>query len=740
MELQRDAGGPLCAASDGSARCLDKINSKSRAGSGALAKEVAVQEEGNAKQFASLAPAAAAGAIAAVTTESGWGAGTPQTSFEIAEASSGAGNNTDRRPAATGGLDYAKAKNQDIDKNQDQSKDQSKEQNQQVEEEKEVMGREQGDTLGEEARAEKKPKTTATDVGRLPRRELSSVDSTETLMTTVSNASSQASALSIENFQLESPEFDILTVPAEALVMTFARVLYEFAVERQGLQNEISLTDIECFVHCTSRFYKSQNPFHNFHHACSVTQAVGCLVTQIDEFSPHERLLLCLIALCHDAGHLGLSNRYLAQRFGNVVTVHKAESNSDANDTASASTTTTTTSTNSALSTNISKSAQAGAICPSEESTSSITNRKQVRKNEESKYRSESDDAEGERGGGEDDAENMDVEDEDDYDSDSDTDGKATVEAAKAAMYQPITDPREVVSRNGVLSTMEKHHVKIAHKLLRHHPVILSAIAKGMNPGGTSEGGMQIISAYVLVTILCTDLTVHDTLLNDLARSNEGETSLRSKLRLAALIMHCADLSNPSRSFEVNYEWSLRLDEERRLLESSTDPSAPSEANELPSVGKFSRGEVGFIERLIEPSWVRLAQVSESTKVAVEPWLNALRKNLWQWKKLASEGEVSDTPANQRRRTVSSTRSLISDTDDFCCMDRVHESKTCSSICACAESPDACCYTDTRALKLACTRSFIMRTPASQICCTILEKDRIGSSTGNGSVSPSQIA
>ncbi|GBG32063.1 cAMP-specific 3',5'-cyclic phosphodiesterase [Hondaea fermentalgiana] len=495
-----------------------------------------------------------------------------------------------------------------------------------------------------------------------------------------------------ESLHFDHVIYDSLAIPTETLVFSFSRALYDAAVCRQGLQDEITLADIECFVRCTSRFYKDQNPFHNFHHACSVTQAVYCLVSKLSIFSPRERLLLCLIALCHDAGHLGLSNRYLAQRFGNEV----ASTSPSASTPSASSSSQQTAAPGAAVACEAKKSSDLPAEVEEEKFVAgNISNNSIV-----------------------DDAASADGED--------DEDGKAAVAAAKACLRNPISDPREVVSRNGTMSTMEKHHVKIAHKIFRHHPALLRAVSKmpsGHDP--RTEASAQEVSAYVLVTILCTDLAVHDTLLSDLARVDEGETSLRSKLRLAALIMHCADLSNPSRPFEVNYEWSIRLDEERRLLEESGESSAP---NEPPSVSKFARGEVGFIQRFIEPSWVQFAETNAETRAAATPWLNALRANVAEWKRLAEiNDDIASRPASERRRRSisslgNSTASFGSELDDLASADS-SDSKHGDVTCACAENPGACTCADTRALQLACTRSFIMQTPATQICCTILERE-----------------
>ena len=66
------------------------------------------------------------------------------------------------------------------------------------------------------------------------------------------------------------------------------------------------------FVRLIAKNYRSENPYHNFHHAHSVLAIVGNLITKTCRglFSELEEFSILTAALCHDIGHRGLNSDY----------------------------------------------------------------------------------------------------------------------------------------------------------------------------------------------------------------------------------------------------------------------------------------------------------------------------------------------------------------------------------------------------------------------------------------------
>ena len=66
------------------------------------------------------------------------------------------------------------------------------------------------------------------------------------------------------------------------------------------------------FVRMVAKNYRSENPYHNFHHAHSVLAVTGNLLRSCvrDRFNELEEFSILAAALCHDVGHRGLNSDY----------------------------------------------------------------------------------------------------------------------------------------------------------------------------------------------------------------------------------------------------------------------------------------------------------------------------------------------------------------------------------------------------------------------------------------------
>jgi hypothetical protein len=108
--------------------------------------------------------------------------------------------------------------------------------------------------------------------------------------------------------QLVSWENDFLSMTEPELVKRSIKIyrLWGFC------KSSVDIEKISSFVRLVSRNYRSENPYHNFHHAHSVMAITGNLLSKNCRgvFSNIEELGIITAAMCHDVGHRALNSDY----------------------------------------------------------------------------------------------------------------------------------------------------------------------------------------------------------------------------------------------------------------------------------------------------------------------------------------------------------------------------------------------------------------------------------------------
>jgi hypothetical protein len=108
--------------------------------------------------------------------------------------------------------------------------------------------------------------------------------------------------------QLISWENDFLSLSESELVTRSVKIykLWGFCPQF------VDLDKISSFVRLVSENYRSENPYHNFHHAHSVMAITANLLSKTCRgvFSNIEDLGILTAAMCHDVGHRGLNSDY----------------------------------------------------------------------------------------------------------------------------------------------------------------------------------------------------------------------------------------------------------------------------------------------------------------------------------------------------------------------------------------------------------------------------------------------
>eukprot|EP00929_Paragymnodinium_shiwhaense_P098796 TRINITY_DN60301_c0_g1_i1.p1 TRINITY_DN60301_c0_g1~~TRINITY_DN60301_c0_g1_i1.p1 ORF type:complete len:501 (+),score=105.74 TRINITY_DN60301_c0_g1_i1:42-1544(+) len=147
----------------------------------------------------------------------------------------------------------------------------------------------------------------------------------------------------------------------------------------------------------------------------------------------------------------------------------------------------------------------------------------------------------------------------------------------------------------------------------------------------------------VIDMILITDMSRHKECLANVTKELEVHTARDvDKLALEQLIVHTADIGHPLRPNAAHIEWSKRVSEEffaqgDREKKLGFVPMSLLDREKSPSLAK---GQVGFLNFLVLPTWKLLCQVAP--KLAETPPGVCLSKNLSYWQALVAEEEQAE--------------------------------------------------------------------------------------------------
>jgi hypothetical protein len=223
-------------------------------------------------------------------------------------------------------------------------------------------------------------------------------------------------------------------------------------------------------------------------------------------------------------------------------------------------------------------------------------------------------------------------------------------------LYHPGTNNRFQQLTNSELALkyerapLESHHAASTLNLLRNDETNFLGKLK------TDE--MDQVKLIVVNSILATDMSAHFGLAEELrtvvVRNSDDpafDLSDADKMVIIKTIVHCADLSNPSRAWEVSHRWQQRILEEffaqgdkERALGFDVSPGMDRK------ITKMEELAVSFIDFIVAPLYVNLASLLPKTAcVCVQldlnrrRWVQVVEDNA---RKLA-QGEARDKALEQ---------------------------------------------------------------------------------------------
>ncbi|NWV33373.1 PDE4B phosphodiesterase, partial [Grantiella picta] len=155
-------------------------------------------------------------------------------------------------------------------------------------------------------------------------------------------------------------------------------------------------------------------------------------------------------------------------------------------------------------------------------------------------------------------------------------------------------------------SVLENHHLAVGFKLLQEeHCDIFQNLTKKQR---------QTLRKMVIDMVLATDMSKHMSLLADLKTMVETKKVTSSgvllldnytdRIQVLRNMVHCADLSNPTKSLELYRQWTERIMEEffrqgDRERERGMEISPMCDKH----TASVEKSQVGFIDYIVHPLW-----------------------------------------------------------------------------------------------------------------------------------------
>jgi len=155
-------------------------------------------------------------------------------------------------------------------------------------------------------------------------------------------------------------------------------------------------------------------------------------------------------------------------------------------------------------------------------------------------------------------------------------------------------------------SVLENHHLAVAFKILQDESRdIFQNLAKKQR---------QMLRKMVIDMVLATDMSKHMSLLAELKTMVESKKvsgsscivleSYQDRIRVLQNMLHCADLSNPTKPLQIYQKWTNRVMNEF-FQQGDRELSEGLEVSPMCDRHKASieKSQVGFIDFIVHPLW-----------------------------------------------------------------------------------------------------------------------------------------
>jgi len=161
-------------------------------------------------------------------------------------------------------------------------------------------------------------------------------------------------------------------------------------------------------------------------------------------------------------------------------------------------------------------------------------------------------------------------------------------------------------------SVLENHHLAVAFKLIQDHECdILASLSKKQR---------HSVRKMVIDMVLATDMSKHMSLLADLKTMVETKKvagsgvllldNYNDRIQVLQNMVHCSDLSNPTKPLDIYRHWVDRITEEF-FLQGDKERDAGLDISPMCDRGNATteKSQVGFISYIVHPLWETWAEL-----------------------------------------------------------------------------------------------------------------------------------
>ena len=205
-------------------------------------------------------------------------------------------------------------------------------------------------------------------------------------------------------------------------------------------------------------------------------------------------------------------------------------------------------------------------------------------------------------------------------------------------------------------------HVSLAFKIMKETPSI--DILSGLESSAARE-----IRESIIFMVLGTDMAHHFDHLGQfqaqIMNTSADMTDIAVRRKMLRMCLHCADVSNPTKDFQVYEKWAHLVMEEfyqqgDRERELGIAISPFMDRNK-PQVAKC---QLGFIKFIVRPLYMSFCELVTSLKDEI---IENLNKNVAEWerqKKLVEESPVSAAKRSPEHEPKPGPLTLLPKIDD----------------------------------------------------------------------------
>jgi hypothetical protein len=185
------------------------------------------------------------------------------------------------------------------------------------------------------------------------------------------------------------------------------------------------------------------------------------------------------------------------------------------------------------------------------------------------------------------------------------------------------------------VSVLEQYHCSTGFEILYKSELL---------DNGFSQNELNEIRRTIILSILGTDMEKHESTVKLIDTLSRDMTIVENQYNMAKVLIHCADLSNPTRKFIQSYEWCRRIKQElyRQGMKEDILGITSAQGMKVKDLRTIAGNEILFILFIIKPLWIRMSALFTKLEFVNEN----IEYNLRKWRFIIDEINTSGNNPN----------------------------------------------------------------------------------------------